>query len=174
MEIVGYIASSADGYIATQNGSVDFLSPYQHIDCGYAQFIQGIDVVIMGRKTYEVICGFGGAWPYPDQLAYIVSSDPCLAIVHPSIQVWTQGVVALAEQLKQRDDGRAWVVGGTQLQNAFIELRLLDRLEIYEMPVCLGDGIRLFPALVQQPYALKSMTATLIEPNIIKKIYQFK
>lgn len=56
IQIKGYIATSADGYIATPDGSVAFLAPFQSIDCGYDDFIQDIDIVIMGRKTYEVIC----------------------------------------------------------------------------------------------------------------------
>lgn len=63
IQIKGYIATSADGYIATQDGSVDFLTPFQSIDCGYDDFIKDIDIVIMGRKTYEVICSFDGEWP---------------------------------------------------------------------------------------------------------------
>ncbi|WP_228256796.1 dihydrofolate reductase family protein [Acinetobacter sp. WCHAc060033] len=73
IEIKGYIATSADGYIATKDGSVEFLTPYQAIDCGYNDFIQEIDIVVMGRKTYEVICSFGGEWPYPNQKGFIVT-----------------------------------------------------------------------------------------------------
>ena len=173
MKIIGYIATSADGYIATHDGSVDFLTPYQHIDCGYEQFIQNIDVVIMGRKTYEVICAFGGEWPYPKQQGYIISSQSDLALVDPSLQVWNQGIDALAVHLKQQQYGQAWIVGGTQLQSAFIEKKLLDLLEIYEMPVFLGDGIALFPASKQRPYTLQAMTAEVIAEKVIKKVYFF-
>ncbi|MCT9976873.1 hypothetical protein M2R48_00795 [Acinetobacter sp. I-MWF] len=74
IQIKGYIATSADGYIATLDGSVAFLAPFQSIDCGYDDFIQDIDIVIMGRKTYEVICSFAEAWPYPNQKGFIVTS----------------------------------------------------------------------------------------------------
>ena len=172
MKIIGYIATSADGYIATHDGSVDFLTPYQHIDCGYDQFIQNIDVVIMGRKTYEVICAFGGEWPYPKQQGFIVSTQSDLALVNPLLQVWNQGVDALAAHLKQQH-GQAWVVGGTQLQSAFIEKKLLDSLEIYEMPVFLGDGIALFPASKYPAYARQALSAELIAEKVIKKVYYF-
>lgn len=55
----GYIAASADGYIAAKNGSVEFLNDFQNIDCGYDEFICDVDIFIMGRKTYEVITSFG-------------------------------------------------------------------------------------------------------------------
>ncbi|WP_227562109.1 hypothetical protein [Acinetobacter bereziniae] len=59
IQMRGYIAASADGYIATLDGSVEFLTPFQSIDCGYDDFIKEIDIILMGRKTYEVICSFG-------------------------------------------------------------------------------------------------------------------
>ncbi|WP_139852189.1 dihydrofolate reductase family protein [Acinetobacter pullicarnis] len=78
----------------------------------------------------------------------------------------------MAAHLKQQH-GQAWVVGGTQLQSAFIEKKLLDSLEIYEMPVFLGDGIALFPASKHPPYALQAMSAELIAEKVIKKVYYF-
>ena len=174
MTIKGYIASSADGYIASIDGSVDFLTPYQQIDCGYEQFIQGIDIVVMGRKTYEVICELGDEWPYPQQQGVIVSSNPNLALVHPSLSVWDQDLFQLVEHLKQKQDQNVWIVGGTQLQNFFLENNLLDVLEVYEMPVMLGDGISLFPKRDCQTYALKSLHAEMIAHTVIKKTYHFK
>lgn len=174
MSIKGYIASSADGYIASVVGSVDFLTPYQHIDCGYDQFIQDIDIVVMGRKTYEVICELGDQWPYPEQQGIIVSSNSDLALTHPSLSVWNQDLFRLVEHLKSKTEINVWIVGGTQLQNFFIENNLLDVLEVFEMPVMLGDGIPLFPKFNCPSYALKSIHAEMIEETIIKKTYHFK
>ena len=53
--IYGYIAATIDGCIADLQGNIDFLNDFQNIDCGYDQFIQKIDVIVMGRKTYESI-----------------------------------------------------------------------------------------------------------------------
>ncbi|AOA59314.1 dihydrofolate reductase family protein [Acinetobacter larvae] len=173
LQIIGYIATSADGYIATEDGRFDFLTAYQHIDCGYDAFIQDIDIIVMGRKTYEVICAFGEAWPYPHQKGFIVSSQADLPLVHPSLQLWQHSPAALVDMLKQQYHGRVWVVGGTQLQNTFIENNLLNRLEIYEMPVLLGAGIPLFPQNKIQAVALKSIQAEMIANTIIKKTYLF-
>jgi len=173
IQIKGYIATSADGYIATKDGSVDFLTPFQSIDCGYHHFIQDIDIVIMGRKTYEVICSFGGEWPYPHQKGFIVSSNPQLDLVHPSLAVWSLGIDELVEHLKQNFKGNVWIVGGTQLQNTFIEHNLLNSLEIFVMPVLLGDGIPLFPSFNSHGHQLKSIHAEMIENTIIKKTYIF-
>lgn len=173
IQIKGYIATSADGYIATKDGSVEFLTPFQHIDCGYENFIKKIDIVVMGRKTYEVISSFGGEWPYPNQKGFVVTSNPHLQLIHPSLSLWNKSPIALVDYLKQNSNGNVWVVGGTQLQNAFIENSLLNSLEIYEMPILLGDGIPLFPSFNPHQQQLKSIHAEMIENKIIKKTYLF-
>lgn len=173
IQIKGYIATSADGYIATLDGSVDFLAPFQSIDCGYDDFIQDIDIVIMGRKTYEVICSFGEAWPYPDQKGFIVTSNPDLALTHASLSRWNLGVDELVEHLKQNYNGNVWIVGGTQLQNTFIEQKLLNTLEVFIMPVLLGKGIPLFPSFDSREQQLKFIHAEMIENTIIKHSYVF-
>lgn len=173
IQIKGYIATSADGYIATQDGFVDFLTPFQSIDCGYDDFIKDIDIVIMGRKTYEVICSFDGEWPYPNQKGFIVTSQPHLALCHPSLSVWGLGIHALVNHLKQNFKGNVWIVGGTQLQNTFIEQNLINSLEVFIMPVLLGSGIPLFPSFNSHGYRLKSINAEMIENTIIKHTYIF-
>lgn len=173
VQIKGYIATSADGYIATKDGSVDFLEPFQDIDCGYDDFIKTIDIVMMGRKTYEVIASFGGEWPYPNQTGFIVTSDQHLQLIHPSLSLWNKSPSELIEHLEQNFEGNVWVVGGTQLQNSLIENNLLSSLEIYVMPVLLGDGIPLFPSFTTPQRPLKSITAEMIHGKIIKKVYTF-
>lgn len=59
MSIRGYIACSADGYIAKKDGSVTFLDEFVKFDCGYDRFLAPIRTIIMRRKTYETIASFG-------------------------------------------------------------------------------------------------------------------
>ena len=72
--IVLYIATSVDGYIATADGSVDWLSEVNDSDedYGYDQFYAGVDALVMGSKTYEQVLTFGD-WPYPDKPVYVMS-----------------------------------------------------------------------------------------------------
>ena len=173
MQIKGYIVTSADGYSATNDGSTDFLTQFQNIDCWYDDFISDIDIVIMGCKTYETIVSFDGEWPYPNQMGFIVSSKSDLELVHPSLSIWNEGPIALVEHLEKKFDGNVWVVGGTQLQNVLIDHNLLNSLEIYIMPIVLGDGIPLFPSHTSHSYQLKSMSAEMIHNQIIKQVYIF-
>ncbi len=53
-----YIASSIDGFIARENGSLDWLESLSNpnqIDHGYSDLLSSIDTIVMGRKTYESI-----------------------------------------------------------------------------------------------------------------------
>jgi dihydrofolate reductase len=66
-----FIATSLDGYIADENGGIDWLHSIENPnndDMGYAEFMSEIDALIMGRKTYETILSFGIEWPYEKYL----------------------------------------------------------------------------------------------------------
>lgn len=62
-----FIATSLDGYIADENGSLDWLQSIPNPNnetMGYEDFIQRMDALVMGRKTFETVLGFGIDWPY--------------------------------------------------------------------------------------------------------------
>ena len=71
-----FIARSLDGYIADRNGGLEWLEAVPNpdrLDLGYESFYRGIDALIMGRKTFETVCGFEMEWPY-DKPVYVLSS----------------------------------------------------------------------------------------------------
>ncbi len=70
-----YIATSLDSFIATADGGVDWLEPFQAEDLGYSAFVATIGTIVMGRTTYEQIRGFG-SWPYAGKRTVILSSLP--------------------------------------------------------------------------------------------------
>jgi dihydrofolate reductase len=57
-----FIATSLDGFIAREDGSLDWLPAGGGEEHGYTNFIAGIDVIVVGRMTYETVMGFD-AWP---------------------------------------------------------------------------------------------------------------
>jgi len=65
-----YIALTLDGYIAKTDGSVTFLDEYQTLasksdgDMGFSDFLSTVDLLVMGRKTWDTVISFGEeVWP---------------------------------------------------------------------------------------------------------------
>jgi dihydrofolate reductase len=79
MKISVYIATSLDGFIARRDGSIDWLNEANAVvpegeDCGYMAFMDSVDALIMGRKTYEQVLSFG-QWPYRDTPVVVLSRN---------------------------------------------------------------------------------------------------
>ena len=144
--ILGYIATSLDGYIADPHDSLDWLFKYNDMDLGehdYRTFIKRIRTVVMGRSTYDWIAAEPSPWAYAGQRTIVVTHTP---IDHPKGPLETRSDVdALVSELRALDDGDVWMLGGGRLQMAFIERGALDELELYVMPEILGGGAPLFP-----------------------------
>jgi len=144
--ILGYIAASLDGYIAASDDSLDWLFKYDDMDLGehdYRTFIKSIRTVVMGRATYDWIAAEDTPWAYEAQRTLVVTRTP---IDNPKGKLETRSNVdALIEELRALDDGDVWMLGGGQLQMAFMERGALDEIEIYVIPEIIGGGTPLFP-----------------------------
>jgi dihydrofolate reductase len=145
-KIVGYIATSLDGFIATSEEKLDWLFKHGDADWGeydYRLFIKRIRTVVMGRGTYDWIEQYPGPWEYADQRVIVVTSHP---IPSPKGPLETRtDVDALIAELRTLDDGDVWMLGGGKLQMAFMERGALDEIEIYFVSEIIGGGIPLFP-----------------------------
>lgn len=136
-----YIACSLDGYVATADGGVDWLAPFQCEDYGYDAFVASIAGVVMGRTTYDQVLGFG-AWPYGERPAAIFTSTP-LGPDAPETARACPSAVAARDALAGVT-GDIWIVGGGRTIAACARAGMLDRLELFIMPVVLGAGRPLF------------------------------
>jgi len=143
-----YIATSIDGFIARENGALDWLTALPNpnqIDHGYAAFYQTIDTVIMGRTTYEEILGFGVDWPYPDCQTYVLTSDPNYQVNTESTAILNEPDAEQILQIKSASKRDLWVVGGGKVITAMMNDRLIDEMILSVIPIVLGRGIRLLP-----------------------------
>lgn len=136
-----YIAASLDGFIATPDGKVDWLDRFKG-DYGYDEFLAEIATVVLGRKTYDVIKAMG-QWPYKGKRAYVLSTNQISTAHGEAKRADSAG--KLIPRLRMLDGGDVWVVGGGLTQRAFLDAGAVDRLDLFVMPIVLGDGVRLFP-----------------------------
>ena len=85
-KVIVYIASSIDGFIARPDGSLDWLDAIPNpdkIDHGYLDLLEKTSCIIMGRKTYSALLGFGIEWPYSGKKTFIASDDQILYTGYP-------------------------------------------------------------------------------------------
>lgn len=144
-KVVLYIAMSLDGYIASEDGSVEWLHDVEGdgYDNGYEAFYNQIGAVVMGRKTYDVVVSFKGDFPYADKPCYVVTRSSKHEDQHAAF--WNGPVEELIHGLKKESDGNIWLVGGGQLVKEFLHHKLINRIELAIIPKILGNGIPLFP-----------------------------
>ncbi len=147
IKAVLYIAQSLDGFIARPDGNLDWLTSTpnpQTGDYGYADLFSSVGTIIMGRKTYEAIIGFGLDWPYSDYDTYIVTKNSNLTVHTPNTSPLTGNLKDFVTELKKTAQKDIWLVGGGQVITEFINEDLLDKMIIAIMPKIIGEGLPLF------------------------------
>ncbi|WOD41468.1 dihydrofolate reductase family protein [Nodosilinea sp. E11] len=155
-----FTATSLDGFIATENDSLDWLFPLGDLnDSSYSEFISEVGALAMGSATYEwmlrnaqkVITETGLAWPY-NQPAWIFSSRKLTKIEGANIR-FVNGDVhhAHSEMRVAAGTKNIWIVGGGDLAGQFYDAGLLDELIVQVGSATLGKGKPLFPRRVLSP-----------------------
>ena len=161
VSVVYAVAASLDGYIAAEDGGVDWLHAAMVKGESYDldTFMRSIDGVLMGSRTYEKSLGMGGG---------VGSSMPCWVFSKRPLKAKKGVTVTSAEprdivgQLAAHGVKRAWLMGGGELAATFLEQGLIDEVSIGLMPVVLGTGIPLFGRL------RKYQSLTLVESKTYK------
>ncbi|GAA4467873.1 dihydrofolate reductase family protein [Nemorincola caseinilytica] len=143
-KVVLYIATSADGYIAKEDGDLGWLSAVEKPgeDYGYHEFVSTVDTVIMGRKTYDKVLSFGIEFPHKGRKCYVWSqsrtgSDDNVTYVNGPL-------ASLIAELKSTEGKDIFIDGGAEVVNQLMKEDLIDRYIISVIPVFIGGGIRLY------------------------------
>ena len=142
--IVLAIAQSLDGYTARADGSVDWLgemSDYPGVTEAYQAFFAEVSDLIMGRRTFDQVLGFG-EWPYAGATSHVLTHRD--AAPHDAVAFTSETPARLVERLRTSGDGLIWLVGGTDVIRQFQHADLIDEYRVTTIPIVLGDGIPLF------------------------------
>jgi dihydrofolate reductase len=155
-----YTASSIDGFIATEDDSLEWLFPLGDIeDTSYPKFICEVGALAMGSTTYEwmlhhVLSPEGKApqpWPY-DQPTWVFSSRKLASLPGADIRFVSGNVRPAHEEMVRVANGRnVWIVGGGDLAGQFYDNGLLDELFVQVGSVTLRSGKPLFPRVITSP-----------------------
>ena len=151
-----FIATSADGYIATGDGDVSWLETSgdataelgDNADMGFEHFFSSVDCMIMGRKTMEKLSSFNltaEQWPYGDTPIFVISQSQNVAPDNLRDHVIMCGdtIDDVVADLRKKGFTHAYVDGGA-LVTAFLNLGLINEMTITQAPILLGEGIPLF------------------------------
>jgi dihydrofolate reductase len=147
-----FIATSLDGYIAREDGGLDWLDAANELippgeDCGYGEHISTVDTLVMGRGTFEKVLGFG-EWSYGATPVVVMSHlDLTLpASVPETVSATRKPPRELLDGLWPLGVRHVYVDGGLTIQS-FLADGLIDELTITVIPILLGSGRPLFGPL---------------------------
>lgn len=172
-KVILYIASSIDGYIAKPNDDLSFLSIVEKKgeDYGYAAFIQTIDTVILGRKTYDWIMAQVPEFVHNDKQTYVITrtAKPSIGNTH----FYSGNIKELIADLKTAEGENIFIDGGAEIVNMLLKDQLIDEMVLSLIPVVLGGGVRLFSENnPEQEFSLVSSQA--FDTGLVQLQYQKK
>ena len=177
------LANSLDNYIARKDGGADWLHWSKEVDEISARFMKTVDTILIGRKTYEVMLGFGQT-SYPGAKNYVFSRSKqkgsalkkALASKKKSVksvEIVTEDAVEIVRELKARKGKGICLFGGGELAKSLFEADLIDEIVLNIHPVLLGSGIPLFHRMTKQ-IELELLNSTTLDGGYLVVTYRVK
>ena len=178
-----FIATSADGYISTEEGGVEWLETAgksdvdmgDQSDMGMINFMASVDCMIMGRNTMEILSSFNltpEQWPYGDTRIFVLSNTVKEAPdnLKGKVEMYSGEILALLNMLENECYLHAYIDGG-KIITSFINLQLINEMTITKAPILLGAGKPLFGKIVKH-IKLKGAQAIAYPNDFIQVKYQ--
>jgi dihydrofolate reductase len=141
-KVILYIANSLDNFIASEDGSLDWL--FSDNDYGYYDFLATIDCTLMGNKTYQHVLTFEGEFPYKDKKNYVFTKNTNLQ-KDENVRFVSTDIQAFVKNLKEKEGKNIWCIGGGEINRILLQANLIDEMILSIHPILLGKGIQMFP-----------------------------
>jgi dihydrofolate reductase len=143
-KIIVHIATSADGYVARPDGSLDWLTerPAPKGFYGLPEFELSTDAKILGRKTFDRSLQLGARFG-ANAAHYVFSRRPPPASVPAGVTFVTDSIRAFAERLRTQAGKNVWMMGGGEIIGSFLDEAAIDEFIITVVPTFIGEGIPL-------------------------------
>lgn len=140
MRISVFVGLSLDGFLSREDGSFDYLKPFEGEEHGYTAFMDSVDTLVIGRETYDTVLAFD-TWPYVGERVVVVTHRPIDARHGETTH---EGPLApLADRLEREGVQRVYLDGGNVVRQG-LEEDLVDDMTISTVPVLIGSGRPLF------------------------------
>lgn len=149
-----FIASSLDGFIAGANDELDWLEPPPGVEDTFTPFLAQIGALLMGRRTYDVVTGFDGPWPYGDIPVLVATTRP-LQSAGETVRAVGGTITELVDQARRAAGTKDVYLDGGALVRSALDAGLIDEITVTMIPIILGAGVPLFAGTAErQPLEL--------------------
>jgi dihydrofolate reductase len=171
MKLSVFCGVSVDGFLARPNHALDFLDTGGQEPHGFEEFYGSVDVVVIGRKTFEVVLTFG-KWFYGKKPVVVLSNRPLdfSSLKGGVVEQMSGEPAEIVAQLKARGFKHAYIDGGITIQR-FLAAGLIDRLVITRVPVLIGEGIPLFGP-VPRDIGLRHVATRCYRGDLVQSEYE--
>jgi len=166
-----FVGTSVDGFIARRNGDFDFLPEGGGESHGYDEFMSSVDVLVIGRNTFEKVLTFE-KWPYAEKRVVVLSSRniDVSNVRDATIEHMSGSPAEISDRLAAGGARHAYIDGGITVQR-FLHARLIQRLIITRVPVLIGEGIPLF-GLLPHDMQLRHVSTKTYPSGMVKSEYE--
>ncbi|TWT76298.1 Dihydrofolate reductase [Planctomycetes bacterium CA13] len=169
-----FIATSLDGHISDRDDGLDWLQSVpnpDNQDMGWVVFINRIDAIVMGRKTFQKVCSFDCPWPYPVPVFVLSNSLSSLPKEYTGKAELINGSLSdVLAVIHERGHQELYIDGGTVIQN-FLNEDLIDEMTITVLPILLGGGSSLFGEL-DEPLDFEHVKTEVLLNAIVQNHYR--
>lgn len=170
-----YIATSLDGFIAREDGGLDWLDEANATvpvgeDFGFRAFLGSVDALIMGRKTFEKVLSFG-EWSY-GKTPVVVMSRNSISFprgVPDTVTHSSEKPRDILDRLSGEGATHVYVDGGVTI-TGFLSEGLIDEITLTVVPVIIGSGIPLFAAM-ENDIRLAHIRTTAYDFGFVQCVY---
>ena len=168
-----FIATSLDGCIADKNGGIDWLHNIpnpDNLDMGYNNFMKGIDAIVMGKNTFETVCGFNIDWPYAVPVFVLSNSLQNIPEKFKDKAKLVNGdLTEIIAQINASGYQNLYIDGGKTIQS-FLNKNLINEIIVTIIPIILGGGIPLF-SNINNMIHFKCVHTVLFSNHIVQNHY---
>ena len=171
MRVSVFCGTSVDGFLARLDDTFDFLETPGSGPHGFTEFFNTVDVVVIGRRTFEVVHKLGHFGLYGKKQVVVLSSRPVdLSSINAKIEQMSGTPNEIVSQLEKRRFKHAYVDGGITIQR-FLAAGLVDRITVTRVPVLIGKGIPLFGP-VSHDIHLRHVTTRSYKGGMVQSKYE--
>lgn len=168
--VCAFLALSLDGFIAGENGALDWLAPYNgdsQDETGYSALMASADVLLMGRNTFDAVLSFPD-WIYGDKPLVVLTHRPAEPRANVSFR---QGELAQVLEALWQEGVRHLYLDGGEVVRQGLQAGLVDELTLFWVPVVLGKGTSLFGG-EPLPGRLIPVSSTVLASGLVRVNYR--